>query len=75
MAEGGRFGAARNAFIGEGHRRAVETARIFLAILGLVFAVAGILVAWTFDRIAGLAVLLLGAFLLILPLITYRPDE
>lgn len=55
--------------------RIVDTARVFLAILGLVFAVAGILVAWTFDRIAGLAVLLLGAFLLILPLITYRPDD
>lgn len=48
---------------------------MFLAILGLVFAIAGVLVAWTFDRIAGLAVLLLGAFLMVLPLITYRPDE
>lgn len=48
---------------------------MFLAILGLIFAVAGLLVAWTFDRIAGLAVLLLGAFLMVLPLITYRPDE
>lgn len=53
----------------------METARAFLAILGLIFAGAGIVVAWTFDRIAGLAVLLLGAFLLILPLITYRPDD
>ena len=53
----------------------METARVFLAVLGLIFAVAGIAVAWTFDRIAGLAVLLLGAFLLILPLITYHPDD
>ena len=56
-------------------RAPVETARIFLSILGLAFAIAGILVAWTYARIAGLAVLLLGAFLLILPLITYRPDD
>jgi len=53
----------------------VETARLFLAVLGLIFAVAGILVAWTFDKIAGLAVLIVGAFLLILPLITYHPDD
>lgn len=53
----------------------MEATRVFLAILGLVFAVAGIFVAWTFDKIAGLAVLLLGAFLLVLPLMTYRPDE
>lgn len=53
----------------------METARLFLAVLGLIFAVAGILVAWTFDKIAGLAVLIVGAFLLILPLITYHPDD
>jgi hypothetical protein len=53
----------------------VETARIFVALLGLIFALAGILVAWTFDKLAGLAILLVGAFLLILPIIAYRPDE
>lgn len=53
----------------------METARLFLSILGIIFAIAGILVAWTFDRLAGLAVLLVGAFLLILPLITYHPDD
>jgi len=53
----------------------VETARLFLSLLGIIFAIAGILVAWTFDRLAGLAVLVVGAFLLILPLITYRPDD
>ena len=53
----------------------MEAARVFLAILGLVFAVAGILVAWTFDRITGLAVLVVGAFLIILPLISSRSDE
>ncbi len=53
----------------------MEAARVFLAFLGLIFAVAGILVAWAFDRITGLAVLLVGAFLLILPLITLRSDD
>lgn len=53
----------------------METARVFLAALGLVFAVAGIAVSWTYDSIAGIALLLIGAFLLILPLISYRSDE
>lgn len=53
----------------------MDVARLFLAVLGLGFAIAGILVAWTYDKIAGLAVLLLGAFLLALPLITYRQEE
>jgi hypothetical protein len=53
----------------------MDTARLFLSILGIIFAIAGILVAWTFDRIAGLAVLLVGAFLLILPLSTYHTDD
>ena len=53
----------------------METARVFLAVLGLVFAIAGIFVASAFGPILGLAMLLLGAFLLVLPLITYHPDE
>ena len=53
----------------------METTRLFLSIVGIIFAIAGILVAGTFDRLAGLAVLLIGAFLLILPLITYHPDD
>lgn len=53
----------------------MESARVFLAALGLVFAVAGLVVGWTYDSIAGIAILLIGAFLLILPLITYRSDE
>lgn len=61
--------------MGERHGRFVETARLFLAVLGIAFAVAGIAVAWTFDKISGLGVLLIGAFLLILPLITYHPDD
>ncbi len=53
----------------------MESARIFLAVLGVVFAVAGLAVSWTFDSIAGIALLLIGAFLLILPLISYRSDD
>lgn len=53
----------------------METTRLVLAVLGIIFALAGILVAGVVDRFLGLAVLLVGAFLLILPLITYRPDD
>ncbi len=53
----------------------METARLFLAILGLVFAIAGVVVASVFDRLTGLIVLVVGAFLLILPLMTYRSDD
>ena len=55
--------------------KAVETARAFLSILGLVFAVAGVVVGWTFDRLAGIACLVIGAFLLVLPLMSYRSDD
>ncbi len=48
---------------------------MFLAGLGFVFAVGGVVVASVFDRIAGIACLVVGAFLLVLPLITYRPDD
>jgi len=53
----------------------VEYARVFLAVLGVVFAVAGLIVGWTYDSLAGLAILLVGAFLLILPLMSYRSDD
>jgi len=53
----------------------VEFARVFLSVLGVVFAVAGLIVSWTFDSLAGIAVLLIGAFLLMLPLISYRSDD
>lgn len=53
----------------------MEIARVFLALLGVIFAVAGLIVSWTFDTLAGIAFLLIGAFLLILPLISYRPDD
>ncbi len=53
----------------------METARAFLAVLGLAFAVGGAAVASAFDPLAGIACLVIGAFLLILPFMTYRPDD
>lgn len=53
----------------------MASARTFLAILGVLFAIAGLAVAWTFDRWVGMAVLLVGAFLLILPFTRSREDE
>jgi len=53
----------------------VASTRTFLAFLGAAFAIAGLLVAWTFDRIIGIGVLLIGAFLLILPFTRSRDDE
>jgi hypothetical protein len=54
---------------------AVASARTFLAGLGLAFVIAGIAVAWTFDHVTGLAVFVIGAFLLILPFTGAREDE
>ena len=53
----------------------METARAFLAVLGLAFAISGVVVASSFDRLTGISVLVIGAFLLILPLMTYRSDD
>ena len=53
----------------------MASARAFLAILGLGFAIAGLAVAWTFDRLIGIGVLLIGAFLLVMPFTRSREDE
>lgn len=53
----------------------METARVFLAIMGLVFALAGVVVASMYDRLTGLIFLVVGAFLLVLPSMTYRSDD
>lgn len=53
----------------------MASARAFLIILGMAFAVAGLIVSWAFDSILGIAVLLVGAFLLILPFMTVRTEE
>ncbi len=53
----------------------VDSARVFLAIVGAIFAVGGVVLALTFDRLVGLGFLIVGAFLLILPFSTFRSDE
>jgi hypothetical protein len=53
----------------------VDSARVFLAILGAVFAVSGVILALTWDRLVGLGFLIVGAFLLILPFSTHRSDD
>jgi len=52
----------------------VDSARVFLAIVGAIFAVGGVVLALTFDRLVGLGFLIVGAFLLILPFSTFRSD-
>ena len=54
---------------------AVDAARAFLAVLGLAFAVAGVVVAWSVDKFTGLAVLVIGAFLLFLPFMRSLGDD
>lgn len=53
----------------------MEAVRAFLIVLGLAFAAAGLVLAWTFDRLVGLATLVVGAFLFVLPFTVARPDE
>ena len=53
----------------------MDAARGFLILLGLAFAVAGLYLAWAFERLVGMGVVIVGAFLLILPFTVQRPDE
>lgn len=53
----------------------METARFVLAIAGLAFAVGGVVVASVFNPLAGITCLVIGAFLLILPVMSYRSDD
>lgn len=53
----------------------MEAVRAFLILIGLGFAGAGLVLSWTFDRLVGLATLVVGAFLLVLPFTVGRPDE
>ena len=48
---------------------------MLLAVLGVIFAVAGLFVSWTFDPLAGLALLLIGAFLLMRSLLSNRSED
>lgn len=46
-----------------------------MLLLGAGFALAGVYIAATYDRIIGLGVLIVGAFLMILPFTAARSDE
>ena len=46
-----------------------------LAVLGLALDIAGVVVAWTVDKFAGLAVLVIGAFVVFLPFMRSSGDE
>ncbi len=49
--------------------------RAFLALLGIAFLVAALGVAVKFDRLIGLGVFIVGAFLLILPFLGIHEEE
>jgi len=51
------------------------SARTLIVILGPGFAVAGIAVAWTVSQLVGIGILIIGAFLLILPFTPSHDDE
>lgn len=53
----------------------MSAARTVLAILGIAFAILGLVSAWLLDRLVGMAFLIVGAFLLILPFSRLRDDE
>lgn len=53
----------------------MDAARAFLLVLGLSFACIGILLASAVDPLIGLGVLVVGAFLLILPFAAIGPEE
>lgn len=59
----------------QGNREDVASARTFLAILGFGFALAGVYLAWVFDRLVGIGFLVVGAFLLILPFSTHSTED
>jgi len=52
----------------------VRPAQGALAILGIAFVLAGVYVASAVDPLTGLAVLVVGAFLLVLPITAIRED-
>ena len=53
----------------------MASSRTLFAIVGFGVAVAGIGVAWTVDRLIGMALLIVGGFLLILPFSRVHDDE
>ena len=65
----------RKPFIAAATGGRVTSARILVGILGFGFAVAGIAVAWTANQLLGMAVVIVGAFLLILPFTRSHDEE
>jgi len=53
----------------------VESVRIALMFLGIAFALAGLYVASAVDALIGMGVLIVGAFLLLLPFTRLRDEE
>ena len=71
--QGGPFG---NALAAPGPARRVASARVLFGVIGLAIAVTGIIVARSgIDPYIGLALVIVGAFLLILPFTRLRQDE
>ena len=53
----------------------MAAARSFLLVLGASMAVAGVIVAKMMDALIGLGILIVGAFLLILPFTARGPED
>lgn len=68
-------GAAKSPLVPAHVRGPVASTRALLGVLGFAFAVIGIVVAWMADSLTGMAFLIVGAFLLILPFTRPREDE
>ncbi len=70
-----RTGAAKALFSARSRTRRVASTRTLLGVLGLAFAVIGIGVGWVVEPLAGMAFLIVGAFLLILPFTRPHDEE
>jgi hypothetical protein len=70
-----RWRGPRKAFRPEALIEAVATARTLLSLLGIGISLAGLPIAWWVDRIAGMALLVVGGFLMILPLTASTDEE
>jgi hypothetical protein len=53
----------------------VASARILLGLFGLGFALSGVGVAWAWDRLVGMLMIVVGSFVLILPFTRPHGDE
>jgi hypothetical protein len=60
---------------GRGPPGVMATARTLLGLLGVAISVAGLIVAWRLEQFAGMALIVVGAFLLILPFTASTDEE